>query len=340
MSNKKNKRKYTKTLHQQVYERLTSMLAFGESKHEDKGSDEARDKIYSYSTYETYKKHIGYFIKWLKEEHPEVRSLRKAKRYVNEWLWLRTETKNANGDYLSAWTIQTEAAALNKLFGIDKADVDRFQPPTRHRADIKRSRGDAARDRDFSLKNNDYLIKFCRATGCRRNIVAKATGDDYWPRIRMETEVQRLIALQSEQGRLSSEDLTMLNILQDALTVFPEETDFLLHRRDKGGRNRFAPIIGSHKEQVIERLRDTPKNQRVFFHVASHADIHGYRADYTATLYKKYARDTDSLKRKEVYYCQKDEAGRKLDRAAMQKCSKALGHNRIDVVSLSYLHGI
>ena len=337
---KNNKRKYAKTLHQQVYERLTSMLAIGESKHAAKGTDDARDKIYSYATYGTYKKHIGYFVRWLKKEHPEVRSLRKAKRYVNEWLRLRTETKNANGDYLSAWTIQTEAAALNKLFGIDKADVDRFQPPTRHRADIKRSRGDAARDRDFSVKNNDYLIKFCRATGCRRNIAEKVIGGDYWPRTRMESEVERLQKLQTEQGHLTSDDLTLLNILQDSLTVFPDESDFLLHRRDKGGRNRFAPIIGPYKDQVLERLRETPANQKVFYHVASHADIHSYRADYTATLYKKYARDIDGLKRKEIYFCQRDEAGRKLDRSAMRMCSKALGHNRIDVVSLSYLHGI
>ena len=36
----------------------------------------------------------------------------------------------------------------------------------------------------------------------------------------------------------------------------------------------------------------------------------------------------------------KDEAGRKLDKAAMLVCSKALGHNRISVVADNYIRGL
>lgn len=42
----------------------------------------------------------------------------------------------------------------------------------------------------------------------------------------------------------------------------------------------------------------------------------------------------------EVYICRKDEAGRKLDKAAMLVCSKALGHNRISVVADNYIRGL
>ena len=42
----------------------------------------------------------------------------------------------------------------------------------------------------------------------------------------------------------------------------------------------------------------------------------------------------------DVYTCRKDETGRKLDRLAMEKCSKALGHNRVSVVAGHYLRGI
>ena len=42
----------------------------------------------------------------------------------------------------------------------------------------------------------------------------------------------------------------------------------------------------------------------------------------------------------EVYSCRKDEAGKKLDKAAMLVCSKALGHNRISVVADNYIRGL
>ena len=40
------------------------------------------------------------------------------------------------------------------------------------------------------------------------------------------------------------------------------------------------------------------------------------------------------------YTCRKDEAGKKLDKAAMLVCSKALGHNRISVVADNYIRGL
>ena len=42
----------------------------------------------------------------------------------------------------------------------------------------------------------------------------------------------------------------------------------------------------------------------------------------------------------DVYTCRKDEAGKKLDKAAMLVCSKALGHNRISVVADNYIRGL
>ena len=42
----------------------------------------------------------------------------------------------------------------------------------------------------------------------------------------------------------------------------------------------------------------------------------------------------------EVYVCRKDEAGKKLDKAAMLICSKALGHNRINVVADNYIRNL
>ena len=56
---------YSKDLHQQAYERLTGMQAFGESKKAAVANGTDRDKIFSVSTYKAYWKHTKYFIKYI-----------------------------------------------------------------------------------------------------------------------------------------------------------------------------------------------------------------------------------------------------------------------------------
>ena len=56
--------------------------------------------------------------------------------------------------------------------------------------------------------------------------------------------------------------------------------------------------------------------------------------------YDKVNKGTGKKFQSEVYVCRKDEAGKKLDKAAMHIASKALGHNRLDVIANSYLRGL
>ena len=302
---RKNSSIYRKDLHQQAYDRLTGMQAFGESKKEAMADGTAKDKIFSFATYATYWKHIKYFVQWV-------------------------------------------GIALNKLYGIDRNDPERFNPPVRHREDIQRSREAAVRDKHFSKTNNAELIAFCRGTGCRRNVLEKLEGRDLWSRRRMEEERTEL-----EKSRYRTvEETTRLKAIRDALTVFPDQDLFIYHRKDKGGRDRFSPIIGPDREVIAGRMRRTGSHEKVWAHVHSGADIHGYRADYAAALYRMYARPIEKIPYDQinrgtgrryqsgVYICRKDEFGRRLDREAMFKCSKALGHNRISVVADHYLRGL
>ena len=103
---------YFKDLHQQAYDRLTGMQAFGESKKEAVANGTEKDKIFAFNTYKSYWKHTKYFIKYIKEKHPECTTLKKAKKYANEWLQTRVDQG------LSAWTVQLEAKALGKLYGL------------------------------------------------------------------------------------------------------------------------------------------------------------------------------------------------------------------------------
>ena len=199
---------YHKDLHQQAYDRLTGMQAFGESKKQAVADGTEKDKIFSFSTYKAYWKHVKYFIKYIQEKYPECTTLKSAKKYVNEWLQARTDQG------LSAWTIQLEAKAMGKLYGISPDDENYFKPPKRNREDIKRSRGVRVRDKHFSKTNNDELIRFCKGTGLRRRELAELRGKDLVTREQIEAEISRLESRPAVE--LTPADTKRLEMLQDA----------------------------------------------------------------------------------------------------------------------------
>lgn len=102
---------------------------------------------------------------------------------------------------LSAWTVQLEAKALGKLYGIRPDDDKYFKPPKRERAEIKRSRGDAVRDRHFSTTNNDELIKFCKGTGLRRGELSELRGGELRTKEQIEKEISGLRPCRRRTGR-------------------------------------------------------------------------------------------------------------------------------------------
>ena len=333
---------YSKDLHQQAYDRLTGMQAFGESKKEAVANGTEKEKIFSFNTYKSYWKHTKYFIKYIKENHPECTTLKSAKKYVNEWLQTRVDQG------LSAWTVQLEAKAMGKLYGISPDDENYFKPPKRNREDIKRSRGDRVRDKHFSKTNNDELIKFCKGTGLRRAELGELRGKDLVTREEIEAEISQIESRPAEE--LTPADTKRLEMLQDTRLFVG---DYFTHvRNGKGGRERMSPIIGPNTEQIVERIKSTPAEEKVWQHIHQSADIHGYRAEYATIIYKAKARAIEEIPydrvnrgtgrkyQSEVYTCRKDEAGRKLDKAAMLVCSKALGHNRIEVVANNYIRGL
>ena len=174
-------------------------------------------------------------------------------------------------------------------------------------------------------------------------------GGILWTRADMEKEVSVFVR-QNGSFRIRRESI--LVVLKDALEVFPDHDIFIHHRKDKNGRYRFAPVMGPDKNAIIKRMRNTGPNEKVWQYVNSNADIHGYRAEYATAMYKSYARPLDQIPydrvnkgtgkrfQGDVYTCRKDESGKKLDRQAMKKCSKALGHNRISVVADNYIRGL
>ena len=337
------KRTKQKDLHQQAYDRLIGMQHFGDSKREDKLYDREHDtdivsgKIYSFSTYKTYWKHIKYFVKWVRTEYPDCRRLDSAEKYVSEWLQTRVDEGK------SAWTVQTEESALNKLYGIKKDDPDRFQPPRRRKEEIVRSRGTKVRDKHFSEVKNEELIKFCKGCGFRRGVLEKLKGSDLYDRDKVESEMEKA----KQEG-----DESMIRICEDALKTFPDQDFFILHLNDKNGKTRIAPIVGPDKEKIIQRMKNTKPGELVWRYVNQNCDVHSYRADYATYMYKQYARPVEELDFKhkircadgkyksELYICRGDERGKRLDRQAIGVISVALGHKREDTAIANYIQDI
>ena len=334
---------YSKSLTEQIYARLVAMLKAGEgrSKKADARTGDTDGRIYSYTTYHTYIKHCNYFADWLKSHYPKVTTLKKARKYVCEYLQHRVDQE------LSAYTISTEAASLNKLFGIKPTDQDYFEVPKRSRAKIKRSRTEAVRDRHFSETNNAELIAFCKGTGLRRSELSNLKGKDYLSKEQILFWIRKLVS----DGNESPYNKKRLALLQETVELFPDCKHFI-YVKGKGGRERISPIISKNADAIADRIKTTPKDKKVWQYVNSNADIHSYRSDYATQLYKQYARDIESIPydkinvgsgrkyRSEVYTCRNDEKGKQLDRHAMLLASKALGHNRIEVIARHYLRGI
>lgn len=244
---------------------------------------------------------------------------------------------------LSAWTIQTEEAALNKLYGIKADDENRFQPPRRLKENITRSRGAKKRDAHFSEANNAELINFCKACGFRRNVLERLTGSDLYDRVKAE------IAFAEAQDAGNE---ALAEALLVGLKTFPEQDYFILHRRDKGGKTRLSPIVGPHKDAVVQHMKATPPSEKVWKYVSSNCDVHGYRADYATFLYKQYARPieqmdyrkkircSDGKYRSEIYICRGSERRKRLDRRAVGIISIALGHSREDTAITNYIRNL
>ncbi len=339
--------KYRKDLKQQAYSVLQEMLrrGVGASRRDGKALGIETESIHSFATLHDYWHHVKYFCNYVQEKHPECTTLRSAKKYVNEWIEYRREHGKANGEPLSAWTITQDRQALVKLYGMKPEDPNYPKVPARKRNQIKRSRLPVAMDAHFSEANHQELVKFCKATGCRRNVLEKLLGKDLISAEEMRAEIKRKGGLYVP----TMEEEKRLKLMKESLDLFPDYEHFIHHYKDKGGRERYAPIIGANQEQVVARMKSVGPDEHVWKNVPVAADIHSYRAEYGTDIYYKYARAIEDIPRnginkgngrryqKEVYVCRRDEKGKKLDAKALEKASKALGHNRIEVVATNYL---
>lgn len=221
-----------------------------------------------------------------------------------------------------------KAKALGKLFGIRPGDPDYYRPPARHREDIFRSRSSTG---GFSEKRHPEFVAFCKSTGLRRGGMQSVRGRDLYTYSELAEMRDGLLLL--PPPKRTEADYRKLMIVQDALR-FPDFRYFI-RVVEKGGKERFSPVIGND-ELVAEIMRRRPAGEKVWVNVFRQAPVHAYRAEYAAKLYL-HCENSGNTDPSLEFGVKKGPGGRMLDGYAMFLTSKALGHNRIDVVSANYL---
>ena len=109
-------------------------------------------------------------------------------------------------------------------------------------------------------------------------------------------------------------------------------------RKGKGGKKRKVTVLPEFAEKIEKLARKVKPKELVFKKVRKNINAHFYRAWFTQACYDMLARPLDTLDRKEKYFMRADRKGDVYDREAMEKVSKQLGHNRIDVIAGHYLY--
>lgn len=299
--NKKRQKRKEKALQQKEGYRKTARLrlqamlkaGMGSKRSKDKAEADTKNKIYSKATFETYKQQFRHFADWLEKAHPEAFTLEDARGFVDEYLRHLIELER------SAYSISTAKAAIAKIMGVEATQF--IATPSRLRADIKRSRGVAERDKHISDKKEEELARFTSATGLRRKEMTMIRAEDLF----------------FENGQ------AYLNV----------------DKGTKGGKSRVAKIVGKTEAETKEIVKwIQSKEGRLFYKLSSNYDNHYYRATYANRLYNQLKRDIADIPTQERYVMRKERAGEVYDKQAMLQVSRALGHNRISVIAQSYLY--
>lgn len=257
--------------------------------------------IHSRSTYDTYLKQCNAFADWTVSKYGQM-NMNNAFKHIPEYLQ-ECEIKGQ-----SAWTIQTKLNAIAKAFGVSTMDID-YNAPKRHRADVKRSRGIAVRDKGFNLNNPENQLQNAlgRAFGLRRAELDAIHWEDL-----VKRNGKLYMKIVKHNGKCAA----------------------------KGGRERMIECQATPEElKIIEKAyRHCGGQGKCVAKIHSHLDEHANRAIYACRIYKFYARE--EIPKHEKYACRRDKAGIVYDKNAMRITSQNLGHKRIDVIANSYLHNL
>lgn len=103
-------------------------------------------------------------------------------------------------------------------------------------------------------------------------------------------------------------------------------------RKGKGGKYRYAIAMDHSMLQSVGQAVQSGR-ALVFRAIPKDAPVHWYRHIFAQCLYDRLARPIHQIPRKDRYVCRAERKGCVYDKRAMRTVSKALGHNRLGVVT-------
>jgi len=294
---------HQKSIVKEAIDRLEEKMAIGQSRRQAKRALRATgEPIWTHSTerihsFKTRSVYQGHVVRFIRWS--------RATYQINNLAQLDARADELATRYLqqhmaedkSAYTLQAERSAL-RLFFANRTLAQEVVLPRRTRTTITRSRGAVAHDRHFQPANWQPLLKFLQATGLRRNEV-------------------RLLAVHDIVTCETDDDY------QGQTTVKV--------RNGKGGKPRTVPVLAGHEGNVLCLKEGRQDDERVFPRIPKHLDVHSYRREYAQALYLSLAPGR-SLPPPAGHLRPSD-----YDVDAVLHVSKALGHNRKDVVLRHYL---
>jgi integrase len=246
-----------KSIIREAIERLDSLMAIGQSRFQAKQAQRATSpdvgwtvstgKIHSHTTRKVYQQHVLAFINWARTTHGITRLAwldERADELATRYLAAHVASRK------SAYTLQTERAALRLFFG-DWSLAAAVSIPTRTRTTITRSRGPAGHDRHFQPAHWQEHIRFARACGLRRSELRDLRVRDVYI---------------ADDGKL-----------------------FVHVENGKGGKAREVPVLPGHEQDVLAVVQGRAPHEKVFDHIPRHMDVHSYRRDSAQRRYLQHA---------------------------------------------------
>lgn len=105
------------SLNHQMFQRLEDKKAIGQSRHlaklEAKDQGGKVETIHSYKTYDAYKQSSKTFIKWLRQEFPEIKDINNIDKDIGA-MYIQHRSKQG----VSAYTYSQDIAMLNKTLSL------------------------------------------------------------------------------------------------------------------------------------------------------------------------------------------------------------------------------
>lgn len=301
----------------QIDKKANELEAFGESRHQAKqelkrevrakgevySATMATEKIHSITTMDNYKQVLNQFCTWgvkNKVFSPMAELKEAIQTHGVDYLKYREET-------CAAASVKRDRAALGKFAG------EQIQYTIEKPMERNRSRNATQMDKHFSEDKNKELITIAKATGGRRDDIARMKAEDFY---------------KDAQGNL-----------------------WVHIEKSKGGRDRESIVLPQYQKEVEQLIAQ--KEGKLFERVHSKADIHAYRHEYARELFhlaetdKGYRddilgaykpRDERDIKNHDVYHGRGENKGFSCDRDSLYLVSQSLGHTRLEVTLNSYIN--